>query len=84
MVWACPSICLSVSYACNRSRTVRDRILNLVCRTSMKIKETCIFFLVHQICHCRVIALFKVFHFHYIVSLWKLVNKIFQEPLEPG
>ena len=40
------------------------------------------FFLVNPICHCRVIALFKVFD--YIVSLWKLVNKISQEPLEPG
>ena len=49
----------------------------------MKIKETCNFFLVNPICHCRVIALFKVF-FHYIVSLWKLVNKVSQEPLEPG
>ena len=26
----------------------------------MKIKETCNFFLVHRICHCRVIALFKI------------------------
>ena len=47
----------------------------------MKIKKTRIFFLVHGICHCRVIALF---FFFYIISLWKLVNKISQEPLELG
>ena len=34
---------------------------NLVCGISMKIKKTRICFLVHRICHCRVIALFKVF-----------------------
>ena len=49
----------------------------------MKIKNR-IFFLVHQTCHCRVVALFKVFAFYYIVSLLKLVNKISQELLEPG
>ena len=35
----------------------------------MKIKETHIFFLVHRICYCRVIALFNVFHFYYILRL---------------
>ena len=42
------------------------------------------FFLVHRFCHCRVMPFLNFFHFHYIVSLRKLVNKISQEPLEPG
>ena len=50
----------------------------------MKIKKTCVFFLVHRICHCGFIALFNVFHFYCIVSQCKLVNKISQEPLELG
>ena len=36
---------------------------NLVCRMSMKIKKTRIFFLVHDICHCRVIALLIFLHY---------------------
>ena len=53
---------------------------NFVCRMSMKIKRPVFFFHVHRICHCRVIALFILF---YIICLWKLVNKISQEPLKP-
>ena len=87
----CPSVCPSVRPSVRLSVTLAPGqkpleigSLNLVCGWSMKIKETRNFFLVHRICHYSVIALFKVFHFHYIVSLWKLVNKISQEPLEPG
>ena len=44
----------------------------------MKIKETRIFFLSIGF------VIPELLHFHYIVSLWKLVNKISQEPLRPG
>ena len=45
---------------------------------SMKIKRTHIFFLSMGL----VIAELLPFSFFYIISLWKLVNKISQEPLE--
>ena len=44
----------------------------------MKIKKTRIFFLSMGF----VIAELLPFSFFYIISLWKLVNKISQEPLE--
>ena len=47
---------------------------------SMKIKNTHIFFLSIGF----VIAELLPFSFFYIISLWKLVNKISQEPLKPG
>ena len=68
----------SIRYACTRSRTVRDRILKFGMCDEYENKGDPYFLLVHGI-----IALFRVFHFHYIVSLWKLVNKISQEPLKP-
>ena len=46
----------------------------------MKIKKTRIFFLSMGF----VIAELLPFSFFYIISLWKLVNKISQEPLKPG
>ena len=46
----------------------------------MKIKKTHIFFLSMGF----VIAEFLPFSLFYIISLWKLVNKISQELLKPG
>ena len=66
LVWAYPS----VRYTCTLSRTLRE-----IWYVGRKLRRH-VFFLVDQICHCRIIALFKVFHFHYVLSLWKLVNKI--------
>ena len=57
---------------------------NLVCGTSMNIKETCIFFLSIGFVIAELLPFSFVFHFQYIVSLWKLVNKVSQEPLKPG
>ena len=45
----------------------------------MKVKKTRIFFLSIGF----VIAELLPFSFFYIISLWKLVNKISQEPLKP-
>ena len=87
MVCACPSVRPSVRpsirYTCIRSGTLRDRILKFGMWDEYEIKRPVIF-LVHLICDYRIIALFKVFTFYYIVSLLKLVNKISQEPLESG
>ena len=47
----------------------------------MKIKKTRIFFFLSM---GFVIAELLPFSFFYIISLWKLVNKISQEPLKPG
>ena len=52
----------------------------MVCRMSMKIKKTRIFFLSMVF----VIAELLPLSFFYIISLWKLVNEISQEPLELG
>ena len=53
---------------------------NLVCRMSMKIKRPVFFSLSIGF----VIAeLLPFSFFFYIISLWKLVNKISQEPLKP-
>ena len=48
----------------------------------MKIKETRIFFLSIGFVIAELLPFSKFFHFHYIVSLWKFVNKISQEPLK--
>ena len=56
------SVCLSVRLCVTLAlgqEPLKSR--NLVCRMGMKIKKTRIFFLVHRICHCRVIALFIFF-----------------------
>ena len=51
----------------------------------MKIKKTCIFFLSIGFVIAKLLRFSKFFfHFYYIVSLWKLVNKISEEPLEVG
>ena len=50
----------------------------------MKIKKTRVFFLVHRICHCRVIALFQVFFILFHCKPMEACEKISQELLEPG
>ena len=77
------SVDLSVTLALGQER-LQIGSWNLVCGMSMKIK-TRIFFLVHLICHCRVIALFQVFSFHfYIVSRWSLWTNYLENPLSQG
>ena len=67
---------LSIRYIWIRSRTVRDRILKLHNRTSMKNKGTRIFFFLNRTC-CRVMPLFRLMQCN-------LVNKIYRELLELG
>ena len=50
----------------------------------MKLKKTHIFFLSIGFVIAEFLPFSVCFHFFYIVSLWKLVNKISREPLELG
>ena len=63
-----PSVDPSVRYACTRSNTVRDRNLKFASGTSMKIKETRIFFLSIGFVTVE-FAFFKVFPFFISFSL---------------
>ena len=78
-----PSVHMCVNLALGQEPVeIGSRIL--VCWMSMKIEKTCIFFLSIGFVIADKLPFSYFFLSLYIVSLWKFVNKISQDLLEPG